>query len=100
MKREPKELKDKVRNLLGGLLDEGAEEPPPWKVQALKHAITFLAVEAKLEEAEYGGFFDGADTDGVPERPREKPATRRSKRDTLSAKSAGSDDDPGSGTVQ
>jgi len=100
MKPKEKELKDRIKEQLGGLLSEN-EEPPPWKLQALKLAIGFLAVEAKLEEAEYGGFFsNGTDPDGIQEPEREKPATRRAKRNSTSTAGIIDDSDPGTGTRQ
>lgn len=100
MKPKEKELKDRIKENLGALLGE-SEEPPPWKLQALKLAIGFLAVEAKLEEAEYGGFFsNGSDPDGVQESAREEPTTRRPKRRKRTEPDDGLDFDPGTSLSQ
>ena len=92
--KKPKDLKDTIKAQLAEIID-GESEPPPWKLQALKVGVSFLAAEAKLEENEYGEFF-GGDAGGVQAEPaREEPATRRRKRNTISV-----DGDPGGETRQ
>ena len=76
---KPKQLKESIKEQLAHLLSPEATEPPSWQMQALKLGITFLAVEAKLEESEYGGFFD-PDTPSLPAEPKgEEPPARKRK---------------------
>lgn len=75
-----KDLRDTIKSELAKLL-AGKEEPPFWRLQAIKLSIGFLAVNAKLEEADYGEFFKSTGEPGsVPEREGKKPSTRRAKR--------------------
>ncbi len=93
MKDRTKELKDSIKEQLRALLEPASPEPPSWKLSALKLAIGFIAVEAKLEESEYGGFFD-ADTPSVPAEPeREEPAARKRKGRARADPNARSDGD-------
>lgn len=92
---KPKQLKESIKEQLAHLLSPEATEPPSWQMQALKLGITFLAVEAKLEESEYGGFFD-PDTPSVQAEPeREEPAARKRKKRATSDPNARSDGDDG-----
>jgi len=73
-----KDLKAAVKAELESLLSE-KDEPAEWRMKVIDRAIKFLAVEAKLEESEYGGFFGDTDVrDAGAETPeRKKPRTRR-----------------------
>lgn len=82
-KEEPKrDLKQTIEDEIAAMLSV-KDEPSEGRMKLLKLGIGFLAVQAKLEENEYGGFFvgdgDGA-TGGIPVKPaREKPATGQPK---------------------
>jgi hypothetical protein len=54
------------------------EEPSEGRMKLLKLSIGYLAVEAKLEENEYGDFFRDGEPGSVPPETA-KPATRRRK---------------------
>lgn len=62
-KRGPKkDLKRSIEDELRAMLEEKGE-PNEQRMKLLKLGIGYLAVQAKLEETEYGGFFEGPDTD-------------------------------------
>lgn len=72
---EKKDLKSTIEAEIASMLST-KDEPSEGRMKLLKLGIGFLAVQAKLEENEYGGFFTGDDPTGVPLKPqREKPAT-------------------------
>jgi len=79
-----KDLKAAVKAELENLLGE-KEEPAEWRMKVIDRAIKFLAVEAKLDENEYGGFYKEGDDDGkhgdtdfgTETSERKKPRTRR-----------------------
>ncbi len=70
-----KDLKTQVETQLSDML-ESKDEPSEGRMKLIKLGITMLAVNAKLEENEYGSFF-GDEPGSVPKQPGEKPATRR-----------------------
>ena len=57
-----KGLKETIETEIRDMLANKAE-PNEQRMKLLKLGIGFLAVQAKLEESEYGGFFEGTDTD-------------------------------------
>lgn len=75
-------LKKKVETELGKML-QAKDEPSEYRMKLLKLAIGFLAVQAKLEENEYGDFFKDGDNgttgDTAVHGPAkgQKPSTRR-----------------------
>ena len=71
-----KDLKDTIKDQVRSIL-LGEAEPPPWKLKALEIGLKVVAVELKMEESEYGGFF-GEEPSGISE--REESPTRRLKR--------------------
>ena len=58
MSRKKKELKETIKDELGKMLAKN-EEPSEGRMKLLTLGIKYLAVEAKLDENQYGGFFDG-----------------------------------------
>jgi hypothetical protein len=69
-----KNLKAMVDEQITDMLEADAE-PSEGRMKLLAIAIKKLALDAKLEESEYGEFFaEPGDTSGVPK--REKPAAR------------------------
>ena len=73
-KKTPKDLKQTIETEIAQML-EGKDEPSEGRMKLLKLGIGFLAVQAKLEESEYGGFFDADKPAGVPKQPRAEPET-------------------------
>lgn len=66
-------LKATVEKRLADMLK--AKEPPADAEMKMMHlAVKYLAVQAKLEESEYGDFFDdraeAGDPSGIPDEPR------------------------------
>lgn len=70
-----KELKDTVKSELARMLADTANEPSEGRMKLLKLGIAYLAVEAKLEESEFGDFFRDGDAGSVP--PEAQPAARK-----------------------
>ncbi len=74
-----KDLKTQVETQLSDML-ESKDEPSEGRMKLIKLGITMLAVNAKIEESDFGTFFkdipDG-DTSGLSEQPGKKPATGR-----------------------
>lgn len=76
-------LKATVEKRLADMLK--AKEPPADAEMKMMHlAVKYLAVQAKLEESEYGDFFndDGAeagDPSGIQDEPRAEPSRGRRK---------------------
>ena len=85
-----KELKTSIKDELQKMLESNVE-PSEGRMKLLTLGIKYLAVEAKLEESEYGGFFEeesnGKHGDSDFGRPinnspkRKKPGTRRDEGD-------------------
>ena len=70
-------------------------EPNDGRLRLLKLAIGYLAVKAKMEEDEYGGFFDPDSDVPAGEATGPKPRTRkRAKRGTDPDPAAGARDAP------
>lgn len=74
-KAAKKELKDTIADELAAMLSNKEQEPSEGRMKLLKLGIGFLAVQAKLEENEYGDFFNDPDPGSVPQ--GEKPAARK-----------------------
>ena len=66
------DLKESVEQEIMTMM-KATGEPSEGRMKLLKTAIGFLAVQAKLEESEYGGFFE-PDAAGVPVKPGPQPA--------------------------
>lgn len=67
-----KDLKKTIEDGIVAIL-ESSEEPSEGRMKALALGIKMCALNAKLEESEYGDFF-GADADKVePEKPNGRP---------------------------
>ena len=77
-----KELKTSIKDELQKMLESNIE-PSEGRMKLLTLGIKYLAVEAKLEESEYGGFFGDTDTgEPINNAPkRKKPGTRRDEGD-------------------
>ena len=79
-----KELKTTIKDELQRMLEATTDEPSEGRMKLLTLGIKYLAVEAKLEESEYGGFFGESEpgsTGSVQKRERAKPGTRRDEGD-------------------
>lgn len=60
-----KDLKETVEQGIADLL-ESKDEPSDGRLKALALGIKMCALNAKLEESEYGDFFNSADEPGAP----------------------------------
>ena len=82
-----KELKTTIKDELQRMLEATTDEPSEGRMKLLTLGIKYLAVEAKLEESEYGSFYEELDdgksgsTGGVQKRERAKSGTRRDEGD-------------------
>lgn len=72
-----KTLKDQVETQLSDML-ESTEEPSEGRMKLLKLGITMLAVNAKLEEADFGSYF----TDDKEPTTKSNGGTRLPAKDT------------------
>lgn len=76
------DLRDTVKKQLSDMLGKDTE-PSDGRMRLLKLAIGFLAVEAKLEESEYGDWLhadgDSGSVPAEPIAPASEPGTRRRK---------------------
>lgn len=71
-----KDLKATLEKQISDMLAaEG--EPSEGRMKLIALGIKMCALNAKLEENEYGDFFNAGDTGGVPPEPGQKPAARR-----------------------
>jgi hypothetical protein len=72
-----KDLKTQVEQQLSDMLESG-EEPSEGRMKLLKLGMTMLAINAKLEENDFGGFFRDDEPGGVSQQPEgKKPSSRR-----------------------
>ena len=82
-------IEDELRTMLGK-----TEEPNEQRMKLLKLGIGYLAVQAKLEESEYGGYFnEGTGDEGSDPTPRKEPRTR--KHESNERADPAGDDQPG-----
>lgn len=78
------DIKKAIEKQLTNLLKDAAE-PSEGRMKLLKLGIAYLAVNAKLEENEYGDFFKDPDESGAPSGVPQRqdgaePDTRRRKK--------------------
>ena len=74
-----KELKTSIKDELQKMLESG-DEPSEGRMKLLTLGIKYMAVEAKLEESEYGEFWR-TDGDPDPGKPDTKGKKSRASRD-------------------
>jgi hypothetical protein len=75
-RKKEEDLKTIVEQGIKDVL-KSTEEPSDGRIKALTLGIKMCALNAKLEETEYGDFFKPGDTGSLSEQPGPKPAARK-----------------------